>query len=63
MVVAGIYLLVRWIPSNTNTNEIRTDFYSARLCFWMTAIGLLILFLWSISALTLRSFMILKLIR
>ena len=59
-VVWGYYALVKLIPSRPAEEKVRTDFYSARASYYLIGVGLLILFLWSVSAMAIRTLAILK---
>jgi hypothetical protein len=61
-VVCGYYALVKWIPSNAKKDEARTDFYSARASYHMIGVGLLILLMWTIAAVIIRTLAIAKIL-
>jgi len=58
-VAGGYYALVTWIPNNPG-KEVRTDIYSARVSCYVIGFGLLIVTLWVISTLVIRTFVILN---
>ena len=58
-VVGGYYALVRWIP-NSPAKDIRTDVFSARVSCYVIGVGLLIITLWAISTLVIRTSVLLK---
>ena len=55
----GFYALVIWIP-NTPTRESRTDVYSTRASYYLVAVGLSLVTLWAICALSVRTVAMLK---
>ena len=62
-VLGGYCALVKWIPADTKKDEVRTDFYSARASYYTIGVGLLILTLWAISAIAIRTLAMLKIFR
>jgi hypothetical protein len=58
-VAGGYYALVKWIPKNAG-KEVRTDIYSARISCYVIGVGLVILTLWVISTLVIRTLVMLK---
>lgn len=61
-VVCGYYALVKWIPSNSKKDEARTDFYSGRASYHMIGVGLLIVLIWSVAAVMIRTLAIAKIL-
>ncbi len=59
-VIWGFYALVKWIPGSTKKDEPRTDIYTARAAYYTIGVGLLILTLWTICALAIRTFAMYK---
>jgi hypothetical protein len=58
-VVGGYYALVKWIP-NSPGEGVRTDIYSVRASCYVIGAGLLIIALWVVSTLVIRTAVILK---
>jgi hypothetical protein len=61
-IASGFCALAKWIPK-LSKSEARTDIYFMRASMWLIAVGLFLLTLWALSAVAIRSWAMLRILR
>jgi amino acid permease len=60
LTAAGYLSLTMWIPKLGKQDQIRTEIYAARVSCWMVVFGLVIIAVWALSGIIVRSLVVLK---